>query len=402
MIVRFFALVLLVASSGIIQVLAQNLPVNDPRNEEFLQHFVQIRNLNPTVKDFNKMDVGYTYGLPNDQTDHLEIGDTNGIWGREFQKFYGISYEEFLRGRNPAPADPTTSGPAFIPGGIRPDETDRLRRHFDGFPNLVRISPVESGTITGEGEVRYSNGTIQRHTITTPIPAYQARYRRSDGTEEVVQTLQRCMNPLNNGGTVYRGFTFTPGSSVVPAPTSKEEDSGSPWLIPFLGAIIGMIIGVALGLAIPASTSKGNKGEKVSLVPKDEKPSGGKPSDSTSTPADPKPAMMIEKTLVPTTDIVPPKASVAPFSEQQTPTSSVEPEYRAEYLESQAAPLPAPHFEVEADKAKATNQPTTQFVSFTSPDKNGPSKLSWSAGVDLHTLHIDPNGVKTIRFSEKK
>ena len=69
---------------------AQELPANHPRNAEFRDHFQKVVKANPTVSDFEKMQPGAAYFLPLGNTDALETGDTKGIWGREFRKFYGF------------------------------------------------------------------------------------------------------------------------------------------------------------------------------------------------------------------------------------------------------------------------------------------------------------------------
>jgi hypothetical protein len=127
--------------------------------------------------------------------------------------------------------DPITSGTPYVPGGIVPTEKARLESFFDdqaatrysqrnpgnGTVRPVRIGPIEAGTITGEGLVGYLGGEMLPRTITTPIAAYQARYRFPDGTEEILQSLMLCMNPVSHGGDVYRGFVFTLGNIAVPA-----------------------------------------------------------------------------------------------------------------------------------------------------------------------------------------
>lgn len=130
--------------------------------------------------------------------------------------------------------DPVTSGPAMVPGGIPPTDTGRLQSFFDEQAvasyarrnptvdrttiRAQRIGPIETGTITGEGLVGYLGGQFRPRRITTPLQAYQARYRFPDATEEVLQCLQACMNPVAFGGEVYRGFTFTPATQAVPTP----------------------------------------------------------------------------------------------------------------------------------------------------------------------------------------
>ena len=134
--------------------------------------------------------------------------------------------------------DPITSGTPYVPGGIAPTDTARLEHFFDEQatgryanrnPQLdratiraTRVGPIEEGTVVGEGMVGYLGGEMRPRRIETPLRAYQARYRFPDGTEEVLQCLQACMNPVAYGGETYRGFTFTPTQVVVPMPEPER------------------------------------------------------------------------------------------------------------------------------------------------------------------------------------
>ncbi len=131
--------------------------------------------------------------------------------------------------------DPITSGKPYVAGGIEPTETRRLESFFDQRAmalyrernptverftfHVDRIGPIQVGTIFGEGLVGYLGSTMKPRRIPEPgIRAYQARYRFPDGTEEVLQTLQACMNPVNSGDT-YKGFVFIEDRPVV-----RDED----------------------------------------------------------------------------------------------------------------------------------------------------------------------------------
>ena len=134
--------------------------------------------------------------------------------------------------------DPIASGPAMVPGGIPATDAPRLTNFFDQQainryasrnPTIdrttiraTRVSPIEEGTITGEGMVEYLGGEMRPRRIETPLRAYQARYRFPDGTEEVLQCLQACMNPVAYGGETYRGFTFTLTQAIVPVPEPER------------------------------------------------------------------------------------------------------------------------------------------------------------------------------------
>ena len=75
---------------------AQDLPNGDSRNGGFREHFEKVKRANLFVVDFQKMQPGAVYNLPDGTTDELRVGDKNGIWGREFQKWYNMPYNYFF------------------------------------------------------------------------------------------------------------------------------------------------------------------------------------------------------------------------------------------------------------------------------------------------------------------
>jgi hypothetical protein len=293
LVVVFLAVLLLAASA-----MAQNLPPGDSRNAKFLEHWIAVVAENPQIRDFRNMPDGTKYYLPDFTVDQLKPGKY-GIWGQEFAKVYGVSYEEFQRtgvvaqpkpemkgetktqtiqqqnidnasgnyqfhlrdGWLPLAAflaliayalistrrnkerererelalDPVTSGPAMVPGGIQPNETERLTSFFDaharqtwtarsipGFEGQVpdRISAIEMGPLSGGGEVLYNDEREWRpRRLSSPRDGYQARYRFPNGAEVLFQTFVGCMNPVRSSyGELMMGFTFTPRQVVVPAP----------------------------------------------------------------------------------------------------------------------------------------------------------------------------------------
>lgn len=302
-----FTLVLLVVAP------AQDLPVGNPRNDEFRKYFVAVLEANPAIKNFNRMPVGAEYNLPNGEVDRLTQDDVNGIWDREFKKFYNMPMyvdpsparttsitEGELAGRVDQKSyttamlwkdygwllkyiigglillflvwrsllsfshprrwqvdfsedeesweerefslDPVTSGRPYVYGGIEPNETGRLenflyerardlyrRRNpnlgFDFY--LERVGPIQIGTIHGEGLVGYLGSELKPRRIPEPgIRAYQARYRFADDTEEILQTLQACMNPVYSGDT-YKGFIFTEDKPIVSDEDCRGKNSAS-------------------------------------------------------------------------------------------------------------------------------------------------------------------------------
>ena len=316
-----------------IPLMAQELPLGDSRNADFRAHFVKVKALNTNVKDFMKMPVGAEYNLPDGKTDALGFDDFNGIWGREFQKVYRVSYDEFLRTREvpkpvttpalnsararevqpekvetPAKAsfpwfwlviiallavavalyflldwwkvsrankareateeaeqrrretervvdrkreatkrlEPEQLGTPVVAGGIPPTETERLQNFFEqqavnsyvarhpelaGNRNSVRptlVGQIEHGMLSGEGQVRDLDGTWHDSIINAPgRPGYQARFRYPDGTEELMQSYQACMNPVRSGQGM-RGYTFVPDTTTVATPEPPVTEPVRP------------------------------------------------------------------------------------------------------------------------------------------------------------------------------
>ncbi len=162
-----------------------------------------------------------------------------GRWGQAARATEAqIARERELR------RDPLNSGTPYVAGGIPVGDTARLTNFFDQQaarqfaernPGIERptpprrMGPIESGFIQGEGLVGYLGQTPQPRRIEQPLAAYRARYSFADGTEGELMTLQGCMNPVAYGGDVYRGFTFTPRTNVVPTP---EPERPAPAPVP--------------------------------------------------------------------------------------------------------------------------------------------------------------------------
>jgi hypothetical protein len=128
--------------------------------------------------------------------------------------------------------DPITSGPPMVAGGVPATDTTRLARTMEAAavndyvrlnPNVdrstvrvERIGPIEEGTISGEGMVGYADRARPRN-IDPPQPGFRARFRFPDGREDILMSLQGCMNPCYFGEGLS-GFTFTSRQAVVPTP----------------------------------------------------------------------------------------------------------------------------------------------------------------------------------------
>lgn len=152
--------------------------------------------------------------------------------------------------------EPEQLGTPVVPGGIQPTETERLQGFFHEqavsayvarHPELGRsrdtvrptlIGQIEHGMLSGEGQVRDLDGNWHDSLIEAPgRPGYQARFRYPDGTEELMQSYQACMNPVRSGEGM-RGFVFvpnTPEPAPVPSPAATQT-TPTPEHTPGVGA----------------------------------------------------------------------------------------------------------------------------------------------------------------------
>ena len=98
---KFVYILMFLLSVVVTPLLAQDLPTGDARNADFRLRFEAIKHANNNIPDFMKMPAGTLYSLPNGTMDELEDKDVRGIWGREFEKTYGLPYDNFLAGQKP-------------------------------------------------------------------------------------------------------------------------------------------------------------------------------------------------------------------------------------------------------------------------------------------------------------
>jgi len=149
--------------------------------------------------------------------------------------------------------DPVTSGPPIVAGGIPATDTTRLADHFDrralaeyrrdnpaSEDHPRRVGPIESGMVSGEGEVVYADGTRRPRRIDPSQRAYRARFRFPDGREELLISLERCMNPCYSGRDL-KGFTFAPEGEAVPTPPTPS----GPQVVPHPAVAARMVRTVA-------------------------------------------------------------------------------------------------------------------------------------------------------------
>lgn len=151
---------------------------------------------------------------------------------------YMLHKDGLLFSRNPA----ATAGLPIVQGGIAANQTAAMeerfariaeRRYGEQNPQAdlateipERISAVESGFLSGIGTVQYRDRTERRRL--NREPAYSARFRFPDGTEEDLYFLQACANDVRLYGTRYSGFRWEPERMVVAAPVPTSVPTGQP------------------------------------------------------------------------------------------------------------------------------------------------------------------------------
>lgn len=125
-----------------------------------------------------------------------------------------------------------TAGPPIVLGGISVSQPvaieDRFariaeRRYGERNPSAdlsvaapQRVGEIESGFLSGRGRVQYRDHSETRRMHREP--AYRARFRFPDGTEEDLFFLQPCANDVRFSGTRYSGFQWEPERVVIASP----------------------------------------------------------------------------------------------------------------------------------------------------------------------------------------
>lgn len=135
------------------------------------------------------------------------------------------------------------AGPPIIHGGIAASQQTAIENRFDRIAERrygernpqadlaaehpERISAIESGFLSGIGTVQYRDRAERRRL--NHEPAYSARFRFPDGTEENLYFLQLCANDVRLYGTRYSGFRWESERMVVPmAPISVSAGQPTP------------------------------------------------------------------------------------------------------------------------------------------------------------------------------
>jgi len=135
-------------------------------------------------------------------------------------------------------SDPATSGQPVILGGLSADRPRDIETRFQQIASSrtggdihdhapQRIGPIEEGFLSGYGRVQYRDRSEMRRL--NREPAYRARFRFHNGTEEDLFFLQRCANDVSLYNTRYFGFTFESTHQVVPEPQlTRAATTGEP------------------------------------------------------------------------------------------------------------------------------------------------------------------------------
>ncbi|MDO8569199.1 MAG: LysM peptidoglycan-binding domain-containing protein [bacterium] len=180
---------------------------------------------------------------------------------------------EWVRRRNPV-----TSGEPVVPGGIAPSDSARVRSHFDTIanrrfassvpntPRPIRIGPIESGFLSGNGVVRYRDGSEQHHRLNRQT-AFRARFRLPNGTEEVLYFLQGCANDVVFHD--YVGFNWEAGEEIVPAPipVPAQQDRVAPLrAVSETGVMSAHYMINDIEITAPAGTELRVNGQNLSLI----------------------------------------------------------------------------------------------------------------------------------------
>lgn len=135
--------------------------------------------------------------------------------------------------------NPATDGPPMVQGGIAASQPTAIEERFDRIAERrygerspsadlsverpQRISDIVRGSLSGNGYVQYRD-RVERRRLNRE-PAYSARFRFPDGSEETLYFLEACANDVVFRGAHYDGFRWEPERVVIPtpAPASAEQ-----------------------------------------------------------------------------------------------------------------------------------------------------------------------------------
>jgi len=129
-------------------------------------------------------------------------------------------------------SDPATSGQPIVQGGLFAGRSRDIETRFqriaetraEGDIAPQRIGPIEEGFLSGYGRVQYRDRSEMKRL--SREPAFRARFRLQDGTEEDLYFLQRCGNDVTLYRARYFGFTFERTHQVVPEPQPAQTQAG--------------------------------------------------------------------------------------------------------------------------------------------------------------------------------
>ena len=141
-----------------------------------------------------------------------------------------MSYRNRLRNQ-------ATGRVPMIPGGITASQSatiehrlERIAERHYGERNPSadlaserpqRISEIARGFLSGKGVVQYRDRTERRRL--NREPAYTARFRFPDGSEETLYFLEACANDVVFRGTRYEGFHWEAERTIAPMPAPATQ-----------------------------------------------------------------------------------------------------------------------------------------------------------------------------------
>lgn len=144
-----------------------------------------------------------------------------------YKFFYGTYRDGRIFYRNPA-----TAGAPIVQGGIPPSQSAMIENRFERIAERhygernpsadlsvdrpQRISEILHGFLSGSGQVQYRDRTETRRL--NHEPAYSARFRFPDGTEETLYFLEACANDVVFRNVRYNGFIWELERMIVPVP----------------------------------------------------------------------------------------------------------------------------------------------------------------------------------------
>ena len=173
--------------------------------------------------------------IPGGMSFWYKYGDfivSNFLWLLLLIFILAVIYKIVKAEKNkPKNIDPTTAGPAQVPGGVN-DQNAHSRIHelaAARFPSATLvIKNIRRGHISGAGEIFYAGSVKPKRINLQNVPTYAGEIL-VNSKEQTIYFLQGCGNDARQGNFMSgEKFVFTPDVIINPDGSERSLDSTAP------------------------------------------------------------------------------------------------------------------------------------------------------------------------------